>query len=164
MENSIGFRVKNAWNAFMGRSPTQYYGATNYYRQDKFQLSTTTKQTIVASIFNRIALDVASAKIRHCMLDDNHRFTGEVDDGLNNCLSLEANIDQTANVFIQDVVISMFDEGCVAILPIDTIRPDTAIWLFLEMIKSLGLTGMDEDHYNFRYVEECIDNSNWSVL
>lgn len=121
MENSIGFRVKNAWNAFMGRSPTQYYGATNYYRQDKFQLSPTTKQTIVASIFNRIALDVASAKIRHCILDENHRFTGEVDDGLNNCLSLEANIDQTANAFIQDVVISMFDEGCVAILPIDTI-------------------------------------------
>jgi hypothetical protein len=127
MENSIGFRIKNAWNAFMGRSPTQYYGATNYYRQDKFQLSTTTKQTIVASIFNRIALDVASAKIRHCMLDENHRFTEEVDDGLNNCLSLEANIDQTANAFIQDVVISMFDEGCVAILPIDTIGdPETS--------------------------------------
>lgn len=121
MENSIGSRVKNAWNAFMGRDPTTYYGDSYYYRPDRFRLSRGNERTIIASIFNRIALDVASVDIRHCLLDDNNRFKEEINDGLNNCLTLEANIDQTARAFMQDVVMSMFDEGAVAIVPIDTL-------------------------------------------
>ena len=119
-KTSISSRVKKAWNAFMGRDPTIEYRDSYYYRPDRIKLSRGNGQTIVASIFNRIALDVASVDIRHCKLDDDERYLEDIDDGLNNCLKLEANIDQTARAFIQDVVMSMFDEGTVAIVPIDT--------------------------------------------
>lgn len=128
MENSMSRRVKNAWNAFMGRDPTTTYlgyGSSSYYRPDRVHLSAVSGRTIITSIFNRIALDVASIDIKHCLLDENGRFTEEVKDGLDNCLTLEANIDQTAKAFIQDVVISMFDEGSIAIAPIDTIGDPT---------------------------------------
>lgn len=121
-------RVKNAWNAFMGRDPTTTYlgyGSSSYYRPDRVHLSAVSGRTIITSIFNRIALDVASIDIKHCLLDENGRFKEEVKDGLDNCLTLEANIDQTAKAFIQDVVISMFDEGSIAIAPIDTIGDPT---------------------------------------
>lgn len=128
MENSMSRRVKNAWNAFMGRDPTTTYlgyGSSSYYRPDRVHLSAVSGRTIITSIFNRIALDVASIDIKHCLLDENGRFKEEVKDGLDNCLTLEANIDQTAKAFIQDVVISMFDEGSIAIAPIDTIGDPT---------------------------------------
>ena len=128
MENSMSRRVKNAWNAFMGRDPTTMYlgyGSSSYYRPDRVHLSAVSGRTIITSIFNRIALDVASIDIKHCLLDENGRFKEEVKDGLDNCLTLEANIDQTAKAFIQDVVISMFDEGSIAIAPIDTIGDPT---------------------------------------
>ena len=121
-------RVKNAWNAFRNRDPTmesRYLGPSYTYRPDRPRFTRGNERTIVNSVFNRIALDVAAINIRHVRLDENGRYTEDINSGLNNCLTLEANIDQTARAFIQDVVMSMMDEGVVAIAPIDTtINPE----------------------------------------
>ena len=123
MEISFGNRLKHAWNAFFSRDPTYMYkdvGSSYGHRPDRPRLSRGNERTILTSIFNRIALDVSGIEIKHCRLDDNGRFMEEIDSGLNNCLNLESNIDQTGRSFIQDVVMSMLDEGCVAIVPVDT--------------------------------------------
>lgn len=123
MELTIGSRLKHAFNAFMNRDPTNYsysIGTSYSYRPDRPRLTRGNERSIVTSIFNRIALDVAAIDIKHCLLDDNGRFKSVKESGLNTCLNLEANIDQTGRAFIQDVVMSMLDEGCVAIVPIDT--------------------------------------------
>lgn len=123
MDFTIGSRLKHAWNAFMNRDPTKYnynIGTSYSYRPDRPRFSRGNERSIVTAIFNRIALDVASIDIRHCILDENGRFKSIKESGLNECLSLEANIDQTGRAFIQDVVMSMLDEGCVAIVPVDT--------------------------------------------
>lgn len=115
-------RLQHAWNAFMNKDPTDYrdYGYSSYYKPDRMVLSRGNERTIITSIYNKISLDVASIKIKHVKLDENERYLKTIDSGLNNCLTLEANLDQTSRSFIQDVVMSMFDEGCVAIVPIDT--------------------------------------------
>lgn len=122
MEMSFGSRLKHAWNAFNGNDRMDYrnLGMSYSYRADRPRLSRGNERSIVTSVYNRIALDVASLKIQHIRLDENERFISVIQDGLNNCLTVEANIDQTARAFIQDVVISMFDEGSVAIVPVDT--------------------------------------------
>lgn len=123
MNLSIGSRLKHGWNAFMNKDPTSYYrgmGTGNSYRPDRIRFSRGNERSIVTSIYNRIAMDVAAVSIQHVRLDENNRFLCEIDSGLNACLTLEANADQTARSFIQDVVMSMFDEGCVAIVPVDT--------------------------------------------
>lgn len=116
-------RLFHAWNAFLNKDPTMAYhnmGTGYSYRPDRPRLTQGNERSIVTSIFNRIALDVASLTIQHVRLDAEGRFLEVIDSGLNNCLNVEANIDQTGRAFIQDVVLSMFDEGCVAIVPIDT--------------------------------------------
>lgn len=123
MELTIGSRLKHAFNAFMNRDPTHYsynIGTSYSYRPDRPRLTRGNERSIVTSIFNRIALDVAAIDIKHCLLDDNGRFKSVKESGLNTCLNLEANIDQTGRAFIQDIVMSMLDEGCVAIVPVDT--------------------------------------------
>lgn len=123
MEIEFGSRLKHAWNAFFNRDPTDRYrdvGIGYSYRPDRVRFSRGNERSIVTSIYNRIAMDVASITIQHVRLDDDNRFTSVIDSGLNNCLTLEANLDQTSRAFIQDVVMSMFDEGCVAIVPVDT--------------------------------------------
>ena len=126
MELSFGARVKSAWNAFRNQNPYPNYGDNgsyggSYYRPDRVRISTRNERSIITSIFNKMALDVANIDIRHCKLDDNDRFLDYVDSKLDNCIRLEANIDQTGKAFIQDAVMSMFDEGHVAIVPVDTI-------------------------------------------
>ena len=121
----MGFidRLQHGWNAFMNKDPTRNYydtGPGYSYRPDRPRLTRGNERTIVTSIFNRIALDVASLNITHCKVDENGRYVSSIDSSLNNCLNLEANLDQTGRAFIQDVVISMFDEGCVAVVPVDT--------------------------------------------
>lgn len=123
MEYSVGSRLKHAWNAFMNRDPTNNYrglGASYSYRPDRPRLSRGNERSIVTSVYNRIALDVAQISIKHCRLDENDRFIEEMKSSLNDCLNVEANLDQTGRAFIQDVVMSMLDEGCVAIVPVDT--------------------------------------------
>lgn len=122
MEITFGSRLKHAWNAFLNRDPTSYYhiGSSYSYRPDRPRLTRGNERSIVTSVYNRIALDVSAITIRHVQLDENERFIGTLNTGLNSCLTLEANVDQTARAFMQDVVMSMLDEGCVAIVPVDT--------------------------------------------
>lgn len=123
MELTIGSRLKHAWNAFLNRDPTVYYknaGMGRSYRPDRKRLTRGNEQSIVTSVYNRIALDTAAINIQHVRLDENNRFISGIVSGLNRCLTLEANIDQTNRSFIQDVVMSMLDEGSVAIVPVDT--------------------------------------------
>lgn len=115
-------RLKHGWNAFMNRDPTYNHaiGPSYSYRPDRPRFTRGNERSIVTSVFNRIALDVAAISMQHCILDENGRFVEPVNSKLNNCLTLEANLDQTSRAFIQDLVMSMFDEGCVAIVPVDT--------------------------------------------
>lgn len=123
MELTLTTRVKNAWNTFLNKNPTNNsYDAGSYYRPDRVRLSRGNERSIVTSIFNRISMDIASLDFYHCRLDENDRYESIIDSGLNNCLSLEANIDQTCINFFQDIVLSMFDEGCVAVVPVDTTK------------------------------------------
>lgn len=115
--------IKRGWNAFRNKNPTEYqfdYGNSYYYRPDRVHFSRGNEKSIVTAIYNRIALDVSSIAIRHVRLDENDRFLEYLDTGLDYCLNVEANIDQTGRAFIQDIVMSMLDEGCVAVVPVDT--------------------------------------------
>ncbi len=123
MEIAFGSRLKHAWNAFMNRDPTRYYrdmGMGYSYRPDRIRMTRGNERSIVTSVYNRIALDASAVDIIHSRLDENDRFVGIIPSGLNECLTVGANIDQTGRAFIQDVVMSMLDEGCVAIVPVDT--------------------------------------------
>lgn len=122
-------RIQHAWNAFLNRDPTNYYkdinGPSYSYRPDRVRFSRGNERSIVTSVYNRIALDAAAIDILHVRVDDNDRFSEIIDSNLNRCLTKSANIDQTGRAFIQDVVMSMLDEGCVAIIPTDTsFNPD----------------------------------------
>lgn len=123
METTIGSRLKHAWNAFLNRDPTDYYrnvGTSYSYRPDRIRFTRGNERSIVTSVYNRIALDVSQIHIIHARLDESDRFISTINSGLHNCLTLEANLDQTGRGFIQDIVMSMLDEGCVAIVPVDT--------------------------------------------
>lgn len=129
MSLNLSTRLAHAWNAFTSRDPTQYIitGPGYSSRPDRPRLSRGNEKSIATSIFNRIALDVSSVNIKHCRLDKNGRYVEDIDSGLNNCLNLEANKDQTGRAFIQDVVLSMLDEGCVALVPVEiTIDPKSS--------------------------------------
>lgn len=127
MELTLTSRLKKAWNAFVNnRDPTkatsmyQNLGAGYVYRPDRVRFSRGNERSTVTSVYNRIAMDVASIAIKHCRIDKNGSYVEDINSGLNDCLTVEANIDQTGRAFIQDVVMSMFDEGAVAIVPVDT--------------------------------------------
>lgn len=117
-------RLQHAWNAFVYNDNTyvdpQNLGGLSTFKPDRVHFSRGVERSIVTSVYNRLALDVSSIAIKHVRLDENGRFKEEVDSGLQNCLNVEANIDQTGRAFLQDVVMSMLDEGCVAIVPVDT--------------------------------------------
>lgn len=123
MELSFSYRLKHAFNAFMNRDPTADYRDTGpgySTRPDRTRLTRGNERSIVTSIYNRIAIDVASINVNHCRIDENDRFVENISSSLNTCLNLEANIDQTGRAFMQDVVMSLLDEGCVAIVPVET--------------------------------------------
>lgn len=122
MAINFGSRLMHAWNAFTNRNPTPSVdlGDSYYHRPDRIHFTRGNERSIVTSVYNRIAMDVASVEIKHVRLDENGRYASGIDSGLNSCLNLEANIDQTGRAFIQDIVMSMLDEGCVAVVPVDT--------------------------------------------
>ena len=123
MELSIGERIKHAWNVLRNKDPTTEFrniGTSYAFRPDRPRFSRGNERSIVTSVYNRIALDVSAMDIRHVKTDDNGRYLKDINSGLNNCLTLEANRDQTGRAFVQDIVMSLLDEGCVAIVPIDT--------------------------------------------
>ena len=115
-------RLRHGWNAFMNRDPTyrQDLGPSYYYRPDRPRFTRGNERSIVTSVYNRIALDVSAISIQHVRLDENGRFLYTIDSDLNKCLTLDANIDQTGRAFLQDAVMSMLDEGCVALVPVET--------------------------------------------
>lgn len=123
MELSIGERIKHAWNVLRNKDPTAEFrniGTSYAFRPDRPRFSRGNERSIVTSVYNRIALDVSAMDIRHVKTDDNGRYLKDINSGLNNCLTLEANRDQTGRAFVQDIVMSLLDEGCVALVPIDT--------------------------------------------
>lgn len=132
-------RLQHAWNVFTNRNPTENYSNYSYgssYRPDRHRLSRGNERSIATSVFNRIAMDAASITISHVKVDQNGRFLSYVNSGLNNCLTLEANKDQTGRAFMQDVVLSMLDEGSVAIVPVDTnINPNNSSSVDVETVR-----------------------------
>ena len=123
MEETFFSRLKHAYNVFRNRDPTTYYkndGPGYYYRPDRVRLTRGNERSIITSIYNRIALDVSAVTIQHCKTDENGRFLSVINSKFNECLNLSANLDQTGRALIQDAVISMLDEGCVALVPVET--------------------------------------------
>lgn len=137
-------RLQHAWNAFRGRdrpSETFNLGESSWDRPDRVRLKFGSERTIITAIYNRIAMDVASNKIEHVMVDDNGRYVTSVKDSLNECLTLEANIDQTSRAFYQDVVLSMFDEGQVAIVPTEaTVDPSKSASFDIKSMRTAKIT------------------------
>ena len=121
--DSFGSRLKHAWNAFFNKDPTVVYrdvGPGYSYRPDRVRFSRGNERSIITAVYNRIAIDCAAIAINHVRLDENNRYVETIKSDLNECLTVSANVDQTGRAFIQDVVMSMMDEGCVAIIPVDT--------------------------------------------
>lgn len=132
-------RIKGAWNVFTGRDPVRYssyqdYGSPSSYRPDRWILSRGNERSIVTSVYNRISMDAATVDIKHVQLDDDERYERDIKSGLNNCLTLEANIDQAARAFRQDIFLSLLDEGCIAIVPTETnSNPDRGTYKIYSM-------------------------------
>ena len=137
MAESVVTILNSAWNAFrkneqealspQNGDPYYEYGmVSSYARPDRIRLTRGNDQSIINSVYNRIAMDVASLTINHVRLDENNRFKEIIDDGLNRCLNLSANIDQTGRAFVQDIVMSLLDEGCIAVVPVETNRDPAA--------------------------------------
>lgn len=125
MANSLGSRFTHAWNAFFNKDPTDdiyyptYPGTITTHKPDRVHLYGGNERTTVTSVYNRIAMDVAALTIQHVKIDENNQYDETIDSNLNYCLTWETNIDQTPRSFFMDVVLSLFDEGCVAIVPTD---------------------------------------------
>lgn len=121
---SLKDRIIHGWNAFMNKDPTDYgkinLGMSSSFRPDRIRLSRGNERTIITSVYNRIAIDCSSISIKHIDLDERDRYIKTRDSGLNYCLTTEANIDQTGRALVHDIVMSMLDEGCIAVVPVDT--------------------------------------------
>lgn len=160
MENSLRSRLKHAWNAFNNRDPTTNFrpsGEAYYYRPDRPRFTRGNERSIVTSVYNRIALDASAISIQHVRLDDNGRFSSVIDSGLNQCLNLDANIDQTGRAFLQDAVMSMLDEGCVALVPIDTdLSPDDTDSYKILSIRTGKIIEWRPEHVKVRVYNERI--------
>lgn len=183
MDIPFSTRFKHAWNAFFNRDPTYNFrdvGVGYSYRPDRPRLTRGNERSIVTSVYNRIALDASAIDIQHVRLDDNGRFLNAIDSTLNSCFSLEANVDQTGRAFMQDVVMSMLDEGCVAIVPIDTdIDPEAGSYDILTVRTAKILewyprsirvrayndrTGQQEDIMFSKDVAAIIENPLYAVM
>lgn len=157
MAETIFDRFRNAWEAFFNKDPTGYrdYGASYGTRPDRPRFSRGNERSIVTAIYNRIALDVADLNFQHVQLDKDGRYKDTLDTGLNTCLNLEANIDQTGRAFIQDIVMSMFDEGCVAVVATDSdIDPKTPDSLSVLAMRTGKIVDWYPQHVRVRLYNE----------
>ena len=168
MDLPIGTRLKNAWNAFINNTPKQTYqdiGSGYSYRPDRFRMTRGNERSIVTAIYNRIALDVAAIDIRHVQLDSDGRYDHDMDSGLNDCLTVSANIDQTARAFIQDVVMSMLDEGCVAIVPVDTdVDPSTTGSYQIYSMRTARIVNWYPKHVKLEMYNELVGRKQYITL
>lgn len=120
---SVIDRLYHAYNAFMNKDPTMSYqdiGMSYSHRPDRPRLTKGNERSIITSVYNRLSTDAAAISIEHVRLDKNDRYISAMDSGLNQCLTISANTDQTGRAFVQDIVMSMLDEGCIAIVPVET--------------------------------------------
>ena len=151
-------KLQHAWNIFTNKDPTDLSsigGPTSSYRPDRPIPTMGKNQTIINSIINRIAMDIATININHVRVDDNNRFLDIIDSGLNECLSLSANLDQTSMAFIQDVVISMLDEGVVAIIPVDMeTDPKLSGGFDIKSLRTASILEWRPDHVRVRVYNE----------
>lgn len=151
-DTSLSTRLKHAWNAFTSREPPAnitYYTVTSSYNLSRRRSSFANERTMVYSVYNRIAIDVASITIEHVQLDEDNRFKSKIDSGLNSIFNLEANKDQSGRNFVQDIVMSMLDEGVVAVVPIDTeISPNSKDYGALNILtmRTAKIIGWSPDH------------------
>lgn len=154
MELNFGSWLKHKWNAFLDRNPYSYrtdVGPGYTYRPDRPRMSHGNERSIITSVFNRVALDVAAINIKHVRLDENGRYTETIDSSLNYCFDIEANLDQTGRAFFQDVVVSMMDEGVVAIVPVDTdIDPDITDSWKIETLRTAKILEWYPQHVKVR--------------
>lgn len=170
MPESFGARLKHAWNAFTNKDPTPLYRSTygissSSARPDRPRFTRGNERSIVTSVYNRIAMDVASLTINHVRLDENGRFNEVIDSELNRCLNLYANKDQTGRAFIQDVVMSMLDEGCVAIVPVDTsMNPKVTGSFDIESMRVGKVTEWYPDHVRVYLYNDRTGNKEEVVL
>lgn len=170
MPDPFGARLKHAWNAFRNRDPTAMidfqksgYGASN--RQDRVRFRITNERSVIISIYNRIALDVAAMSIQHVRLDQNGRFDETIESNLNYILTAEANIDQTSKALIQDIVMSMFDEGVVAVVPVDTtIDPKVSGSYEIETMRTGRVMAWYPKHVRVRLYNDNTGNQEEIVL
>ena len=151
---SLGERLKHGWNAFMNplENYRSDYGRASYIDPTRVRMKTGNERSIVMPVYNRIALDVSALDIKHVKMDElNERFKEVIEDGLNNCLSLQPNKDQISNAFIQDIVLSLFDEGYVAIVPTDTtINPKKSEGFDVNEMRVAQITQWYPDHVKVR--------------
>ena len=160
MAAPLGTRLQHAWNAFRNRDPThvltqQEMGYASSRRPDRSRLHVTSERSIVTSVYNRIAMDVAAVRIQHVRLDQNGMYSESIVSGLNYCLTSEANIDQTARQFIHDIVMSMFDEGVVAVVPVETsINPKQSNAYDIHSFRTGRITSWYPGHVRVRLYNE----------
>lgn len=160
-------RLAHAWNAFTANDTYKYqnYGQATSYKPDRVRLTRGNERSIVTAIYNRIALDTAAINIEHIRLDENGRFVEIIQSSLNSCLSLEANKDQTGRAFIQDVVMSMMDEGCVAIVPVDTtLNPKVTDSYEIETMRTGKILDWFPDHVRVRLYNDNTGKTEEMVL
>lgn len=161
MGESLGSRLKHGWNAFLGRediNPTFVQGMSYSRRPDRVRLRGGNEKSIISSVYNRIAIDVASISIQHVRLDQNGRYKETIKSGLNNCLTLEANVDQTAQALFIDAVMSMFDEGVVALVPVDTsINPKVSGSWDVDSLRTAKIVEWMPRHVRLKIYNDRID-------
>ena len=165
---TFGSRLKHAWNAFLNRDPTQTfpdYGPSYSIRPDRVRLTPGNEKSIVSSIITRIAIDVAGTTIQHVRLDQNGRFLEVIHSGLNECLSVRANKDQTGQAFIQDIVMSLCDEGSVAIVPVDTtLNPRVTGSYDIESMRTAKILQWYPDHVRVRLYNDRLGKEEDIIL
>lgn len=161
--------LSHAWNAFISNDRDQYvyrnYGNASYIRPDRVRFTRGNERSMVTAIYNRIALDTAAINIEHIKLDKDGKFKELMNSSLNNCLRVEANKDQTARSFIQDVVMSMMDEGCVAIVPVDTtINPKITDSYEIDSMRTAKIVEWYPDHVRVRLYNDRTGKTEEMVL
>lgn len=143
-------RLKHAWNAFAGIETSQYINSAysagpvsfGEIRPDRIRSRYSSERTIISSIYTRLGIDCAALDIVHVRLDDQKRYSEDIDSGLNNCLTVEANIDQAARAFRQDIAMSIFEKGVIAIVPVDTtIDPNMSSGFDIKTMRIGYITG-----------------------
>ena len=153
-------RLMHAWNAFRSRDPTAYtnqqLGYSSSIRLDQSRLRVTNERSVIISVYNRIALDVSAVTIKHVRADQNGRFECEINSGLNYCLTTEPNLDQSGRALIQDIVMSMFDEGVVAVVPVETtLNPEETGSFEINTLRTGRIVGWYPEHVRVRLYNEA---------